>query len=166
MNTGLDARFDERYRLHPEDEFYGKLGFFDKYALHWTNPLRWDLPDTLEAVSKIRNTYLDTITSPECFVPIDFANEKISAIGLAYVIKGRRWKPSDNLLIIVCNTDIYNDQEYTLFLDSVREHSGNSSKKAWLAFSANEWSHDIYDYDDCWNLHLKFKPGEVKILLM
>lgn len=166
MNTGLDARFDERYRLHPEDEFYGKLGFFDRYALHWTNPLRWDLPDTLEAVAKIRNTYLDTITSPECYVPIDFANERIPAIGLAYVIKNRRWKSSDNLLIIVCNTDIYNEQQHVLYLDQVREQSGNSSKKAWLAFSANEWSHDIYDFDEAYNLKLHFKPGEVKILLM
>ena len=33
-------------------------------------------------------------------------------------------------------------------------------------YSPNEWSHDIYDFDDNWNLHLKFKPGEVKILLL
>lgn len=166
MNTGLDARPDERYRLHPDDPFNGKLAFFDKYALHWTNPLRWDMPDTMEAVSKIREQFIDTISNPANYCPIHFEHAGVTAIGVAYVMENRRWWQSDNVIIAVCNTDIYNERDYTLYLENLRQFSGNGSRKAWLAFSANEASHDIYDFDDNWNLHLSFKPGEVKVLIM
>lgn len=166
MNTGLDCRYDERYRLDSNDLYNGKLAFFDKYQFHWNNPLRWDMPDTLEVVSKIRRDFLDTITNPSNFVPIGFEDPKESAIGLSYMIEGRRWQDHDNVLIVVANTDVYNTKEYTLDLGDIRYQSGNSSRKAYLMFSANEWQHDIYDFDDHWNLHLKFEPGEVKILFM
>ena len=45
MNTGLDCK-PEKLRLPKDDPYYDKLAFFDKYQLHWTNPDRWDLPDT------------------------------------------------------------------------------------------------------------------------
>jgi len=35
MNLGLDATLDDKWVLPRDDEFYGKLSFFDHYALHW-----------------------------------------------------------------------------------------------------------------------------------
>lgn len=166
MNTGLDCRPNERFMLPKEDPYYNKLAFFDRYQLHWTNPYRWDLPDTLEVVSNIRRQYLKTLTNPENFIPVYFENPKTPAIGLGWMIEGRRWKTHDNVLLVVGNTDLYNEREYVLYLENIRRQSGNASRKAWLMYSPNEWSHDIYDFDDNWNLHLKFKPGEVKILLL
>jgi hypothetical protein len=166
MNTGLDARPDERYRLSPEDPYYGKLAFFDRYAFHWANAFRWDMPDTMEAVSKLRQKYIDTITNPNNYIPIHFEHPGIAAIGVGYVMENKRWKDCDNVIIAVGNTDLYNEREHVLYLENLRQFSGNASRKAWLAFSANEPCHDIYDFDDNWNLHLKFKPGEVKILVM
>jgi starch synthase (maltosyl-transferring) len=166
MNTGLDCKPDERLRLPKDDPYYDKLAFFDKYQLHWTNPDRWDLPDTLEIVSNIRRQYLKTIANPENFVPVHFESPKVPAIGLAWMIDGRRWKTHDNVLLVVGNTDLDNEREYVLYLENIRRQSGNASRKAWLMYSPYEWNHDIYDFDDHWNLHLKFKPGEVKILLI
>lgn len=166
MNTGLDARPDERYRLSPDDPYFGKLAFFDKYQFHWTNSLRWDLPDTLETVAKIRTQYLDSIVNSNNYIPVHFQHPQIDAIGVGYVMENRRWKQSDNVLIVVCNTDLNNEKEHVIYLENLRQFSGNASKKAWLAFSTYESSHDIYDFDDNFNLHLKFKPGEVKILIM
>ena len=82
------------------------------------------------------------------------------------MVEGKRWMASDNVIIIVGNADLYNNREYTLFLDNVRNESGNVSKRAWLMYSQNEWSHDIYDFDHQSDLQLSFKPGEVKVLIM
>lgn len=166
MNTGLDCRPDERLRLAPQDPYIDKLAFFDKYQLHWDNQLRWDLPDTLEVVSKIRNQYLTTLCNPDNFVPVHFDNPRVPAIGLGWMIEGRRWKQYDNVLLIVGNTDLYNDKEYVLYLSNIRHESGNASRKAYLMYSTNEESHDIFDFDDNWNLHLRFKGGEVKVLIL
>jgi hypothetical protein len=166
MNTGLDTRPDERYRLSPDDPYNGKLAFFDKYVLHWTNSLRWDMPDTLEAVTKIRQQFIHTISNPENYIPVHFEHPHVPAIGAGYVMENRRWTQSNNVIIVVCNSDLYKDREHVLYLENLRQFSGNSSRKAWLAFSTDESSHDIYDFDESWNLHLAFKPGEVKILIM
>ena len=165
MNTGLDCKSDEKYRLPQNDQYFGKLAFFDKYQFHWTNPYRWDLPDTMEFISKIRQQFISTIKNPDNFVPVHFGDPNTPAIGLGWMIEGRRWKQGDNVLLVVGNSDLYNDREFTLLLDNIRRESGNVSRKAWLMFSPNEWCHDIYDFDDNWNLHLWFKPGEVKILI-
>ncbi|MDP4144413.1 MAG: alpha-amylase family glycosyl hydrolase [Bacillota bacterium] len=166
MNTGLDCRPDERYRLHHDDPYNGKLAFFDKYQFHWTNDLRWDLPDTLQTVTNFRNMFIDTISNPDNFIPLGFGDPRLPAIGLGWMVEGRRWQDHDNLIIAVCNTDLMNEREFTIDLGEARYQSGNASRKAWLVYSANEWSHDIYDFDDKWNLKLRFKPAEVKILIM
>lgn len=166
MNTGLDCRIDERNSLALDDPYNGKLAFFDKYQFHWTNPYRWDMPDTMEQVAKIRSQFMSTIINPENFVPVHFDDPRTTAIGLGWMIEGRRWQQGDNVLLVVGNADIYNEREYVLYLDNIRRESGNVSRKAWLMFSPNEWNHDIYNFDNNWNLHLRFKPGEVKILIM
>lgn len=166
MNTGLDCRPDEAYRLDGSDPYNGKLAFFDKYQLHWTNPLRWDIPDTLEEVSKYRRMFIDTFTDINNFIPLGFGDPKLPAIGLGWMISGRRWQEYDNLFLAIANTDLANDRQFTVDIREARNIAGNSARKAWLAFSASEWSHDIYDFDENGNLKLWFKPSEVKLIIM
>ena len=147
-------------------EVYETRPFNTCLELCWINDSRWDIPDILESVTKIKNEFLDTFTNPDNFFPINFESPYTTAIGLAYIIEGKRWRPNDNVIIIVGNADLYNSREYTLFLENIRYESGNVSKKAWLMYSQNEWSHDIYDFDHQNDLQLSFKPGEIKVLMM
>ena len=50
MNTGLDCRNYEQYVLPHNDRYFGKLALFDKFAIHYLNHMRWELPDTLEII--------------------------------------------------------------------------------------------------------------------
>jgi len=147
-------------------EVYETKSLNSNLALGWSDDNRWDIPDTLETLTKIKNEFLETFTNPENFLHINFESPYTTAVGLAYVVEGKRWMASDNVIIIVGNADLYNNREYTLFLDNVRNESGNVSKRAWLMYSQNEWSHDIYDFDHQSDLQLSFKPGEVKVLIM
>ena len=47
------------------DRYFGKLALFDKFALHYLNHMRWELPDILEVVSKIRQDHIKTFTNIE-----------------------------------------------------------------------------------------------------
>jgi hypothetical protein len=147
-------------------EVYETKPFNASLELSWIGDCRWDIPDTLEAITKIKNQFSDTFANPTNFFRINFESPYTTAIGLAYIIEGKRWRSSDNVIIIVGNTDLYNSREYTLFLENIRYESGNGSKRAWLLYSQNEWSHDIYDFDHRSDLQLSFMPGEVKILIM
>lgn len=147
-------------------ELYETKSFSTSLELSWISDSRWDIPDTLEAIAKIKNQFLDTFTNPNNFFRINFESPYTTAIGLAYIVEGKRWRPNDNVIIIVGNADLYNSREYTLFLENIRYESGNGSKHAWLLYSQNEWSHDIYDFDHGSDLQLSFKPGEVKVLIM
>jgi len=166
MNTGLDCRDNEMYMLPENDVFFGKLSLFDKFALHWCNYGRWELPDTLEAVSKIRETFIDSITNLDNFIPLGFDNFGTPAIGFSYIINNRRWKTHDNVLMIIGSTETYWPIDCTVFLSNLRNASGNSSRKAYLMYSSIEHNRDIYDFDDDFNLKLHLAPGEVKILFL
>ncbi len=166
MNTGLDCRPDEACRLYPSDPYFGKLAFFDKYQFHWTNPLRWDMPDTLEEVSKYRKLFLDTFTDTNNFIPLDCGDIMLPFIGLGWLIYERKWNRYDNLFLAIANTDLQNDREFTVDLGEARKIAGNSSRKAWLAYSSIEKSREMYDFDDYGNLILRFKPAEVKLIIM
>lgn len=166
MNTGLDCRPDEAYRLNPSDPYFGKLAFFDKYQLHWTNELRWDLPDTLEEVSKFRKLFIDTFTETNNFIPLGCGDVMLSFIGLGWIISNRKYQGNDNLFLAIANTDIMNEREFTIDLVEARKIARNSSRKAWLAYSSCEESRELYEFDVNGNLKLKFKPTEVKLIML
>ncbi len=62
MNLGLDNDFCGKYMLSCEDEFNGKLAFFDHFVLHWRNT---DLLNFLVNLSKIRRKFSDLIFNGE-----------------------------------------------------------------------------------------------------
>lgn len=164
MNTGLDCRANEQYMLHHDDRYFGKLALFDKYAIHYLNHMRWDIADTLDIVSKIRNNHLSTFTKLENFVGLGFENLGDSAIGFGYIEEGKRGLENDNLFIIVANTDPYNHTDLTVHIGDLRDQSNNYSTKGYLMYSTHEWARDIYEFDLNRNLKLHMQPGEVKII--
>ena len=38
------------------------------------------------------------------------------------MIEGRRWKTHDNVLLVVGNTDLYNEREYVLYLEILEDN--------------------------------------------
>lgn len=96
MNLGLDAKEENRFLLDKNDPLYGKLAFFDKYALHWENSENDEILNILEDVANIRKEYLDYITDINNYVKCRFDRENI--IATAYRANGET-------LLVIGNLD-------------------------------------------------------------
>jgi glycosidase len=164
MNTGLDCRENEAYMLDPEDPYNGKLALFDKYEVHYTNKDHWSLIDTLSEISKIREQYIDTLIDKNNFVGLGFESMRHQAIGLGYIEKDKRGQQTDNVLLVVANTHLYDEQNLYVNIGELRYQSGNNSRLGKLLYSQHEWPREIKEFDQDGNLHLFLKPGEVKII--
>lgn len=164
MNTGLDCRDYEQYMLPQNDRYFGKLALFDKFALHYLNHMRWELPDILEAISKIRHDHLKTFTNVENFVGLGFDNLGDPAIGFGYIEEGKRGHYNDNVFIIVASTNMHSPIDITVHLENLREQSKNTWCTGKLLFSTHEWQREVHEFDYNRNLHLHLQPGEVKII--
>lgn len=166
MNTGLDCAKNEQWiRLAQDDPYNGKLAFFDRYSLHWTYKNRWDMPDTLNAVSQIRNKYINTLSNLDNFIPLGI-DITLPLIALGYVEEGKKGYKEDNCLMIIGNTDLANSLSTVIDLDSIRKSSWNSQLNAKILYSTHEYPKDIHDFDEKWNLKITLCPGEVKIIKM
>ncbi len=163
MNIGLDARPNERYQLDKKDPFYGKLALFDKYAFHYLDHMRRDIPDNLEIVKEIRNKYLDIMIHLDNYFPIGFEHMGINCIGFGYVDKNKI-NETNNILLIFANTDPYQKTDCLANLREIRQVVNNQTKKAKQLYSQYDEEKDIYDFDNNLNLHLHLKPAEVKII--
>jgi starch synthase (maltosyl-transferring) len=166
MNTGIDCAPDEQWRLHPDDPYNGKLAFFEKYQLHWTNDDRWVLPNIIEQAANIRQRYIGTLANLSNYHPLHFDDWRTPAIGFGYVLENKRWQPYGNLLLIIGNTDLAHHQTFTVKLGHIRHESGNAARRAWIEYSLYSGQYDSYAFDDNWNLMLSMKPGEVKVIHM
>jgi len=60
MNIGLDAKVSDKYVLPEDDPFYGKLAFFDKTILHWTDYSEKFI-NILAIGSRLRKLYLPVL---------------------------------------------------------------------------------------------------------
>lgn len=87
MNTGLDVEdpIEEKFKnLHPTDQFYGKLAFFDWYVLHWDTDhhmvklmtLLGSLKEEVKEILKDSNNYHFIDFSPNSFVMFWWNGEK------------------------------------------------------------------------------------------
>ncbi|MEQ8197448.1 MAG: alpha-amylase family glycosyl hydrolase [Clostridiaceae bacterium] len=167
MNTGLDCASDEKWiRLASDDPYNGKLAFFDRYQLHWTYGNRWDIPETLETVAGIRKEFVETFTDLNNFVPLKVGDFLSPGIGLGWIVHNKRWTTGDNLIIVVANTDLNNGINVEVDLDEIRKISYNSQRKAVQIYSQYIPNHDIYSFDEFWNMRLYLQPGEVKVIKM
>jgi hypothetical protein len=168
MNTGLDCRPNEAYLLDPKDPYYGRLALFDRYALHYLNQGRWELPDQLAWVSSFRKERLATFTRLENSVPLGFDSPRDPGIAFGFVEDGLRGRmvQEGGVYVVVANTDVNNPQYLTVHLDALRKVSGNASRHGAQLFSTHGLARDLHDFDTHGNLSLSFQPGEVKIIRM
>jgi len=67
MNLGLDAKPSDRYALPKSDPLYGKLAFFDRYALHWTNPGSRRMSELIGRAASLRREYLEALVDPRAY---------------------------------------------------------------------------------------------------
>jgi len=166
MNTGLDCRPDEAFQLGADDPYNGKLALFDKTILHYLNKGHWELIDILDATSKIRNHYINTLSNPSNFVSLWFESMTIQAIGLGYIVEGKADSGRDNALLIVANTHIYEPQELWVDIGLLREKAGNTSTITTLIFNSENKQELVCNFDQHGNLKLSMQPGQVVIMLM
>jgi len=168
MNTGLDCRPNEALLLDPKDPYYGRLALFDRYALHYLNPGRWELPDQLAWLAGLRQANLATFTRPGNAFLLGFNSPRDPGIAFGFRDDDARdaQREAGNLFVVVGNTDVHNSQYLTVQLQTMRAVSGNSARKGAQLFSSHGLAREVHDYDHRGDLSMSFQPGEVKIIRM
>ena len=168
MNTGVDCGPDEARVLDPRDPYYGKLALFDRYALHYLNEGRWELPDQLAWLACLRRDHLETFTRLDNFTPLGFDSPVDSGIAFGFVDNDKRGTQvaGDNVFVVVANTNPEEAQALTVHLDSLRHWTGNAAGWARQAFSSHGVEQEYVECNPYGNLSMFFQPGEVKILRM
>jgi len=162
MNTGLDCSENERFSLNDDDPYNGKLALFDKFQFHYTNQLRWELPDILDFIKPIRKKWLKQLINTEYFIPIYSIDHSNTFIGLAYFKKTK--KENDSCLLILANADTYNQQYLKPNLDELRSISGNKAMKGKLLFSTHEMPREFSQFFNINTIDLHLGAGEIKII--
>jgi glycosidase len=168
MNTGVDCRPNEALQLDPRDPYYGRLALFDRFAFHYLNAGRWELPDQLAWLAGLRRDHLATFTRLENSVPLGFNSPRDPGIAFGFIDDDKRGAmvAEGNVFVVVANTDVHNPQYLTVHLEALRQASGNAARKGVQLFSSHGLTRDVHDFDPHWNLSMSFQPGEVKIIRM
>ncbi|MCK4552562.1 MAG: alpha-amylase, partial [Tenericutes bacterium] len=159
MNTGVDCSLSDKFKLPEGDLFYGKLALFDKYAIHYLNQDRWELPDHLEGIKKIRNKWLEEITNLDCYLPIYFNEFDTSAIGVSYYNK-----TTGKCLLVVANSNVYNDIQCHASINKLREVSNNFNNSGKLLYATYEFGRDYHDFSSDGKIYFHLGAGELKII--
>ncbi|MBN2540253.1 MAG: alpha-amylase [Bacilli bacterium] len=159
MNTGVDCTSQDKFKLPQDDLFYGKLALFDKYAIHYLNHNRWELPDHLEGIKKIRAAWLDQITDLSCYIPLYFNEFDTPAIGVSYFNKA-----TNKCLLVVANTNVYDDIHCNASVHKLREAAGNNDHVGRLLYSTYEFSRDYHDFSPDDRIYFHLGAGEVKVI--
>ena len=159
MNTGIDCTSEDKFKLPADDLFYGKLALFDKYAIHYLNHNRWELADHLDGVKKIRQEWLEQITNLEFYEPIYFNEFDSPAIGVSYYNK-----ETGKCLLVVANSNVYNDIQCNSDLHKIREKANNFNNFGKLLYSTYEFGRDYHDFSPDGRIYFQLGAGEVKII--
>lgn len=162
MNTGLDARENELFMLEKDDPFYGKLALFDLYQFHYTHPRRWEIPDMLDIIKPIRKKYLKQITNKENFIPLFAHHHPTTFVGFGFFKNGKAVKK--NTLIVVANTDTYNQHYLQVDIRHLRDEANNNEMEGKLLFSTHEGPREFTQFIDYNTLDIHLGPGEIKII--
>ncbi len=161
MNTGIDCDHNEQYQLDPNDPYYGKLALFDKYQFHYTNPRRWELPDTLDFIKPIRQKYINQITDKNAYIPLYSEANNKTLIGLSYV---NQTINKENCLLIFANANSFQEQYSRINIHHLRQISNNHEIEGALLFSTHEEPRAFTQFIDYDTLDIHLGPGEVKII--
>jgi len=160
MNTGLDCKEEELYRLDENDPYYKKLALFDRYQLHYLHPNRWMLPDILDFIKPIRKKYLTQITNTKYFVPIYDDNKLF--VGFAFYKNTKHKK--GNVLMVLANLNPYHEIYLNPSIYDLRQASNNNESEGQLLFSTHEGPRVFSQFINHNNLDLHLGAGEIKIV--
>ncbi len=99
-NLGLDAKPKDRFALPKSNPYYGKLAFFDKAILHWTNNGAAKMCRIIKTATDVRNQFLKALTTPNHFIRpgIDINHKWIASV--AYKVNSR-----GAILLVLANLD-------------------------------------------------------------
>lgn len=100
MNLGLDVGKPGRFALPKSDPQYGKLAFFDPYALHWTNPGGDEMVELIARASNIRQQYITSVSRRTSYFAPSLAINAKRIIAIGFGIPGR-----SKTLLILANVD-------------------------------------------------------------
>lgn len=153
MNLGLDCTVEDLYVLDKEDPYYGKLALFDRYQFHYTAKDRWELPKLIEKASKIRQQYINLLTTKKDCYPVWFNHPDDSALGFAYLNERRG-------LIVIANTDCLEAHTHKIKLDAVPTVL-YADKKVVQVLSSELVPTQTIPLSQSFDLD--FLPGEVKV---
>jgi len=153
MNLGLDASDQDLYRLNENDLFYKKLALFDKFAIHYLNPNRWEIFDHLKGIVNLRKEWVNAIIDKKAFLPLENAKKEI--IEYAFTQNNRA-------LIIFANAS-NKTIDHNVTLKVLRHKIGKTDHSADLEYSTYELPRKYeHLYDESVYVHLQ--PFEIKII--
>lgn len=159
MNTGIDCTSADKFKLPQDDLFYGKLALFDKYAIHYLNHNRWELADHLDGIKKIRQLWLDQILDKSSYLPLYFNEFDTPAIGVSYVNK-----KTGKCLLVVANSNVYNDIHCHASIEKLREAANNYSNTGRMLYATYEFGRDYHDFSPDGRVYFHLGAGEVKVI--
>lgn len=158
MNTGLDARPNEAFMLDKDDPYYGKLALFDRYMFHMLEDDRFELMNLMEQAMVYKRKYQSAILDRKRTYPIGFSGPWEKAASFAY-------ENEDSVLVAVCNTNLVEDDPHWIQCFNLPERFlDRKTVTITEVFSSHSQEVTTYTYDDFNQLHIIFKPGEVKLL--
>ncbi len=158
MNTGIDARPNEAFILDKDDPYYGKLALFDRYMFHMLEDDRFELMNLMEQAMVYKRKYQAAILDRKRTYPIGFSGPWEKAASFAY-------ENEDSVLLAVCNTNLIEDDPHWIQCFNLPERFlDRENVTITEVFSSHSQEVTTYTYDDFNQLHINFKPGEVKLL--
>lgn len=151
MNLGLDNTIWGKTVLPPDDEFYGKLAFFDHYVLHW-NSYDEKVYSFLKNLLLYRKKYEDFILSGE-FKYVYFNYQDGFLANYSY------WK-DDKGILVIGNLDLSWEREFEIHLDkTVGKQIEIKSVKLWNGF-------EEYFLEKSNILRLKLNSGDFALIII
>ena len=156
LNLGLDMCPPGRHALPRTDPYYAKLGYFDRTALHWTNPGGPSMVDTLSRATCLRRQYLDTLIDVRnYFAPRVLTNAKwILATGWRVVA-------GDSILLVVANVDFNRRRQCKI------DRLPFATRRRRICYTMLELHPDSAPPRLLsGRLHLRLDPGDIKVLLL
>lgn len=157
MNTGLDCRADEAFRLPKNHPYYGKLALFDRFAFNYNHPRRHDIINHLNNVKPIREKYKQSMFNRNNTYPIGFNAPWDRAAGIAYTNE-------KSCLLALVNTQTDYPVTHIIKLDSLpKEFKENIQSISCLYSSKEKTHHDLF-INEHGIMSLEFEALEVILL--
>lgn len=155
LSPFCDSSFQNAYAK--DDPRAYRQSMLDRTYYNYTRSDYHIFLQQIEQFMNIRQQYLPAIMNREACIPVWFDSPTDSGIGFTYTLQ-------DQALLVVCNTNIYQEVSLTIHTENMLWELPFDWKKIKQICS----SHDPYIYDitlnEFQNIPLTFAAGEVKLL--